>query len=49
MSIERSPRIANAIHSLIDHLVINDSHKSKQDSEERHDACFQLAQSTLER
>lgn len=49
MSIERSPRIANAIHSLIDHLVINDSHESKQDTEERHDACFQLAQSILER
>ncbi|KAK1835982.1 Spc97/Spc98 family protein [Podospora conica] len=49
MSIERSPRIANAIHSLIDHLVISDSHESKRDSEERHDACFQLAQSILER
>ncbi|KAK0619287.1 Spc98 family-domain-containing protein [Immersiella caudata] len=45
MSNERGPRIANAIHSLIEHLVpAND-----EAGEERHDACFELARSIFER
>ncbi|KAK0652936.1 Spc98 family-domain-containing protein [Cercophora newfieldiana] len=47
MSNERGPRIANAIHSLIDHLVPSDAHDDS--AEERHDACFQLARSIFER
>ncbi|KAK1756884.1 spindle pole body component alp6 [Echria macrotheca] len=48
MSVDRNPRIANAIHSLIDHLVAGDVNEDKDSAEERHDACFDLARSILE-
>ncbi|KAK5660139.1 hypothetical protein OQA88_13608 [Cercophora sp. LCS_1] len=49
MSVDRAPRIANAIHSLVDHLVPGDPNEDKDVTEERHNACFQLAKSILER
>lgn len=49
MSTDRGPRIASAIHSLIDHLVPIDPQEDKDAADERHDACFQLAKSMLER
>jgi len=48
MSSDRNPRIANAIHSLIDHLVPSESHDDKDSADERHDACFQLVRSIFE-
>jgi len=49
MSNERGPRVANAIHSLIDHLVPSDAQDDRDSADERHDACFQLARSIFER
>jgi len=47
MSIDRNPRIANAIHSLIDHLVPTD-HQDKDPAEGRHENCFQLARAIFD-
>lgn len=43
-------RIENAIHSLIAHLVPgNPDDEDEQAAQGRHDACFELVQSILER
>ncbi|KAK0720690.1 Spc98 family-domain-containing protein [Lasiosphaeris hirsuta] len=49
MSNDRGPRVASAIHSLIDHLVPGDPQDDKDTAEERHEACFQLVRSVFER
>lgn len=42
-------RISNAIDSLIAHLVPAAPHDDEQAAQERHDACFELVRTILER
>ncbi|KAK3326443.1 Spc98 family-domain-containing protein [Apodospora peruviana] len=49
MSQDRGHRISNAIDSLITHLIPSDPRNDEQAAQERHDACFDLVRSILER
>lgn len=42
-------RITNAIDSLIAHLVPSDSNDDEQEAQERHDNCFELVKTILDR
>jgi gamma-tubulin complex component 3 len=42
-------RVSNAIDSLITHLVPSNSGEDEQRAQERHDACFELVRTMLER
>ncbi|KAK4162590.1 Spc98 family-domain-containing protein [Cladorrhinum sp. PSN259] len=42
-------RVSNAIDSLITHLVPSNPNDSEQQAQERHDACFDLVRTILER
>lgn len=42
-------RITNAIDSLITHIVPSDPNASEEAAQERHDTCFELVKSILDR
>jgi gamma-tubulin complex component 3 len=47
MSALSNPRVAQAIDSLIAHLLPNDPQEDGQTVQERHDACFALVKSII--
>lgn len=42
-------RIANAIDSLIAHVIPRDPNGDKEVEQERHDACFELVKTIIDR
>ena len=49
MSQEREHRIYNAIDSLIAHIVPTDPEEADDAAQERHDNCFELVKTILDR
>lgn len=47
MSQDQNPRIANAIDSLITHIIPNDPKDSNEVAQQRHDDRFELVQNLL--